>query len=50
MDCSIYVAKTKVLISCGHGAGSAAVTAQLICAFFLHILKAGFLIMQLNLG
>ena len=39
-DCTFYVAKTKVLISC-------AVTAQLICVFVLHLQKAGFLITRL---
>ena len=33
MDCTIYVAKTKVLISC-------AVTAQLICAFVFAYAKS----------
>ena len=41
MDCTIYVAKPKALISC-------AVTVQLICAFFSHMQKAGFLITRLK--
>ena len=36
MGCTIYVAKTKALIGC-------AVSARLICAFVLHMHKAGFL-------
>ena len=40
MICTIYVVKTKALISY-------AVTGQLICASFLHMQKAGFLLMQL---
>ena len=35
-DCTIYVAKTKALISC-------AVTAQLVCAFVFAYAKSGFL-------
>ena len=44
MDCTIHVAKTKALISC-------AVTAQLICVFFVfsHMQKAGFLMTRLKL-
>ena len=42
MDSSIYVAKTKALISC-------AVTVQLICVFvFAYMQKAGFLMTRLN--
>ena len=40
-DCTIHVAKTKMLISCW-------VTAQLICAFGIAMSKAGFLISRLK--
>ena len=40
MDCTIYVAKTKVLVSC-------VIIAQLICAFVLHMQKEGFLMPRL---
>ena len=40
MDCTTYVAITKALIIC-------AVTLLLVCAFFSHMQKAGFLMMQL---
>ena len=40
-DLTIYVAKTKVLISC-------AVTAQLICVFVFAYAKAGFLMTRLK--
>ena len=40
MYCTIYVAKTKVLICC-------AVTAQLICNFVFAYAKAGFLMRRL---
>ena len=40
MDCAIYVAKTKVLISC-------AVTAQLICTFVFTGEKSRFFMMRL---
>ena len=39
-DCTIYLAKTKVLIRC-------VVTAQLICAFVFAMQKAGFLMTRL---
>ena len=39
-DCTVYVAKTKALISC-------AVTAQLICAFIFAYVKSGFLVTRL---
>ena len=42
-DCNISVAKTKKLISC-------TVTAQLICMFFVHTQKAGFLMTWLIIG
>ena len=43
MDCTIYVAKTKALIGC-------AVTAQLICVFFLHMQNVGSLMTRLISG
>ena len=41
MDCTLYVAKTKTLISC-------AVARQLICTFAYAYAKAGFLKKRLN--